>query len=407
MFVFWCSPLTAYAEAPTEPINYMDLDYTVKEGAAYNQVTVPLPADVLTVSLYDQTNTSVLMTRNGIDSLSYVVTPNHLYTFSVYPLSLHGLFLGNIPEGTTLNFRLRVNVEGTENFYLPVLYKNYYYNDVSGNRIGNEIMQKIEGTTGEYVDISYDVKSSFGDGSYSFVPRFRYCNFGTAYEGTTRYTFTVTDVSLSMNISNGYWEQWLAEQNGQMIDDLGDRIEGSISDSTDQITGSIEDSTDEITGSIENATDEIMSGGQAGAELENDTGKLDQSADDLTNGVGEIDKFEDDLFADVENNLDEIIDGANINGIAAPLFFVQSYVEKIFGAIPSNYRVVFTLPIFFGIFLYIIGHPVRAPRPDTSGDLVTRETFTTTEVLSGRNAGATTTTRTVTQSRITDRSPAG
>jgi len=145
---------------------------------------------------------------------------------------------------------LRVDVEGTENFYIPSLYGSHYYKDISGNRIGNEIMAKFDGTIGEVVHISYELKE-FPNGAYSFVPVFRYGNFGTAFDGSARYTFTVSDVSLSMNISNGYWEQWLAEQNGQMIDDLGDRLEGAINDSTNEITGAIDDSTDKITGTLE------------------------------------------------------------------------------------------------------------------------------------------------------------
>ncbi len=403
MFVVWCAPLTASAEVPTGPINYMDLDYSVKEGAAYNQVTVPIPEENLYLGIYNQSTTTNVAALRGSPSITYTVDPGIGYTLRVYPFSTYGLLLDNIPEGTILNFTLKVEVEGTENFYVPSLYKDYYYNDVSGNRVQNLITSQIDGTVGEVVHISYELKL-FPDGANSFVPLFRYVNFGTALDGSAKYKFTVSDVALVMNISNGYWEQWLAEQNGQMIDDATDKITGSIQDSTDQIQDSILGVGDQISQDIAGATDQIMSGGQAGVELENDTGKLDQSADDLTNGVGEINKFEDDLFADVENNLDEIISGANINGIATPLLFVQNYVEKIFGAIPSNYRVVFTLPIFFGIFLYIVGHPVRAPRPDTSGDYVTRETFTTTEVLSGPNKGQSSTLRTVSESRITNRS---
>ena len=82
-----------------------------------------------------------------------------------------------------------------------------------------------------------------------------------------------------------------------------------------------------------------------------------------------------------------------------PLMFVQRYLNKIVAGIPSKYLIVFTLPMLFGLFMYIVGHPVRAPRPDTSGDQVTRETFTETTILKGPHAGRVSATRTVTTSQ--------
>ena len=184
----------AYAEVPTGPVNYMDLDYTVKEGAAYNQVTVPIPEECLYLGIYNQSTTSNVVALRGKSFITYAVDPGFVYTLRVYPFSVYGLLLDNIPEGTMLNFTLRVDVEGTENFYIPSLYKDYYYNNSSGTRIGNVIMSQIDGTVGNVVNVSYELRA-FPDGAYSFVPYFRYVNFGTALDGSARYTFTVSDVS--------------------------------------------------------------------------------------------------------------------------------------------------------------------------------------------------------------------
>lgn len=374
----WCAPLTVYAEAPTGPINYMDLDYTVKEGAAYNQVTVPIPAECLYLGIYNQSTKSNVAALRGRSFITYTVDPGIGYTLRVYPFSVYGLLLDNIPEGTMLNFTLRVDVEGTENFYIPSLHKDYFYNDIYGTRIGNVIMSQIEGTVGEVVNISYELKA-FPDDAYSFVPYFCYDNFGTALGGSARYTFTVTDVSLSMNISNGYWEQWLAEQNGQMIDDLGDRIEGSISDSTDQITGSIEDSTDEITGSIQDATDEIMSGGEQGEILDQKDDALTDTAGVVNDGLASIESFQGQYMDAAAAELQDLVVSADITLLATDMVFVQKYANKIFYSIPDAYVVVFTLPLLFGIVMYVLGHPVRVSRLGNSGDKANNQ-MTTKEI---------------------------
>lgn len=424
MFVVWCAPLSANADNWNDPIDYRDLDYKVTYGTEYNKVVVPLPVSHYYMAAYDMPplgDGGMIGESFGTNSFTYNYVKGRNYKIYAYPGGWRGFSLDGMPAGTRLHFDLLLTVHAEKDLVvagmLDLYERSYYLVNGEWKDIKNEL---VIDSYGWGMPISLDFTVDGYDGASSYVCGARIDHF-SAYD-RAEVTIVMSNVRLEMDVSVDYWTQWQNEQNGKLLGDIKDSIEnstdeikGAIGDSTDKVTGSIQDSTDDIMNSVSGvgdqisqdiagATDQIMTGGQAGGELENDTGKLDQSADDLTNGVGEIDKFEDDLFADVENNLDEIISGANINGIAVPLLFVQSNVEKIFGAIPSNYRVVFTLPIFFGIFLYIIGHPVRAPRPDTSGDIVTRETFTTTEVLTGRNAGRSTTTRTVTQSRITNRS---
>lgn len=127
--------------------------------------------------------------------------------------------------------------------------------------------------------------------------------------------------------------------------------------------------------------------------------KIQDAGDGLGDNIGEIQDFEDQYMGQLEDNLDDIIAGADISMLVAPLSFVQRYLNKIVAGVPSQYLVVFTLPMLFGIFMYIVGHPVRAPQPDRTGDTVTRETFTTSTVLAGPKAGRSTTVRTVTTSR--------
>lgn len=145
--------------------------------------------------------------------------------------------------------------------------------------------------------------------------------------------------------------------------------------------------------------DDIISGGSAGEDLMAGSDKLEDAGSDLGDDLGSIQDFEDQYMGQLDDNMDEVIAGADLTWIYPALSFVQRYLNKIVAAIPSKYLIVFTLPMFFGLFMYIVGHPVRAPRPDTSGDEVTRETFTETHILTGKNAGTVRSTRTVTTSR--------
>lgn len=408
IFVAACSfmlcllPSVASADVPSDPINYMDLDYTVKEGASYNQVTVPIPDEYLYLGIYNQSTGLSSVALSGVSSISYTVDPDISYTLRVYPFSTCGLLLENIPEGTRLNFTLRVVVTGSENFYTPSMYKDYQYKNASGNYIGNLVMSQIDGTVYEEVYASYEL-NSIPDSAYSFVPRFRYVNFGTAYTGSTTYTFIVDDVSLVMDISNGYWEEWLVEQNGQMIDDLGDRIEQSndalgdrIEQSNTENMEAIRDSMvgvgDQISTEISSATNEIMNGGAEGEELDQKDDILADSAGSVNDGIGQIEDFQSGYMNTAAMELKNLSSSVNINLLATPLKFVQKYSNKVVAGIPSAYLLVFTLPMMFGLAMYILGHPVRAPRPDTSGDEVIRETKT--EILEGNNAGRVTVTRT-------------
>lgn len=151
--------------------------------------------------------------------------------------------------------------------------------------------------------------------------------------------------------------------------------------------------------SVVNKLDVLVNGGEGGEELVAGGEELKDQTGSMKDNVSQIQGFEDQYFGELEAGMGDVISGASISMLVAPLSFIHTYINKIVAGVPSAYLVVFTLPMLLGIFMYIVGHPVRAPRPDTSGDQVTRETFTTTTVLSGRNAGQSTTTRTVTTSQ--------
>lgn len=148
-----------------------------------------------------------------------------------------------------------------------------------------------------------------------------------------------------------------------------------------------------------NKLDDLISGGDGAQDLYEGSDKVQDAGDGLGDNIGQIHDFEDIYMGELEDNLDDIIAGADVSMLVAPLSFIHNYTNKIVSGVPSQYLVVFTLPMLFGIFMYIVGHPVRAPRPDTSGDIVTRETFTTSTIVGGPKDGHSRSTRTVTTSR--------
>lgn len=173
-----------------------------------------------------------------------------------------------------------------------------------------------------------------------------------------------------------------------------EKIWNAISSLVEQVSTGVQSALD----NIETTVTDIFTGGDAGDDLISGGDVIENAGDGLGEDLENIQDFEDQYFAEFDNALDDIIAGADLNYLVSPLAFVQMYLDKIVAGVPSQFLVVFTLPILFGVFLYIVGHPIRAPRPDTSGDTVTRETFRETTVLSGPHEGVVTSTRTVTTS---------
>lgn len=180
-----------------------------------------------------------------------------------------------------------------------------------------------------------------------------------------------------------------------------EEIETSLDEVKDAVA-SVEDKLDGVSDQLDglgDKVDEILSGGQAGEDLVNKGDQLGGVSSDLSEDIGSIEDFENLYLGQLDAGMGDILSAGDLTVLAAPLGFVQKYLDMIVAAIPGSYMVVFTLPIFLGIFFYIVQHSVKAPRPDTSGDEVTRETFTETTILSGPRAGQTTSTRTVTTSQ--------
>lgn len=196
-------------------------------------------------------------------------------------------------------------------------------------------------------------------------------------DGAADYELSVSySASITMTLSAAYYEYLQGQENSAILNEIEQQLE-------------------EQNMTLQQILDELW-GGDGADDLIDNSGSMGDVGADLDDGVGQIQDFENQYFGQLEDSLDDITAAGDLSFLSAPLSFVQHYLDLIVDGIPPGYLAIFTLPILFGIFLYIVGHPIKAPRPDTSGDQVTRETFTTTTVLSGRHAGDTSSTRTVT-----------
>ncbi len=272
--------------------------------------------------------------------------------------------------------------------------------------------------TSQDFDLKTTVRIAYCDSSGTVLSRDVVYTEDTVYEaGYNLQTFLIADNSYTIDSSLGdYFFLYITVDPANLPDEsVTSSVACGIYDNMNQIVMPLKslyvqsqesNQTNKILASVENQLaengqklDDLLTGGDAGDDLISGGDKLEDAGEGLGDDIGQIGDFEDQYFGQLEDNLDEVIAGADLSLLVSPLLFIQVYLNKIVAGTPSKYLVVFTLPVLFGIFMYIVGHPIRAPRPDTSGDVVTRETFTTTTVLDGPRAGSTTSSRTVTTSQ--------
>ena len=294
-------PVTARAEWGV-PLDYQTLDYKVKYGTEYNTVTVPLPKENYFIRVRDNFTDVDIKTAYGSEYVWFTVNKNDDVKIIVYPASTMGLDLTNIPAGSKLHFDLLVTAHGTNVFQNPVVYERYYYMDAEENWLETDAIQ-IDAKIGESFSLDYTISSV--DGAITFVPSALFSHFYALSDGAS-YKLTIANVSLEMQVSASYWQQWQSAQTGKAIEELGnkidsstDKITGSIEDSTDKITGSIEDSADQVTDAIQDSTDTIVNGTPEQNAQADEAVKEMAQADKELSALGKV-------FADVEKpNLDQ------------------------------------------------------------------------------------------------------
>lgn len=86
-----------------------------------------------------------------------------------------------------------------------------------------------------------------------------------------------------------------------------------------------------------------------------DQGALDDlgdSSNSISSNTDQIHGFEQSQQAVLDNNFAQIQTAVTFTNFAAALVFVQKYANMTFSGI-SGYAIVFTLPLFLGLFFYL------------------------------------------------------
>lgn len=237
LFLGFCLPIRVSAASPNKSIEYTEMDYTVTEGPLYNRVTVPLSSDFIRYELRNE-STGDIGYHVGTTTYPFYANSNQRYSITIHPVTEYGLSLANIPEGSKIlvDFKITCHASGDNQLSVPSSFiQRHYYTTVQNQWIVPVHDTSIPYGFGEQgVSLSYAL-DDIPDNAANFVPAMKISPFVNRGSSEVLFTLYVENVSLVMDISTGYWEQWLAEQNGEMIDGLGDRLEGAISDSTNQI----------------------------------------------------------------------------------------------------------------------------------------------------------------------------
>ena len=79
---------------------------------------------------------------------------------------------------------------------------------------------------------------------------------------------------------------------------------------------------------------------------------LDQGSASISQGTSDIGSFEQSQQSVLDNNFATIQNAVTFTNFAAALVFVQRYVNMTFDGI-SKYAIIFTLPLFLGLFFYL------------------------------------------------------
>lgn len=150
--------------------------------------------------------------------------------------------------------------------------------------------------------------------------------------------------------------------------DLNDRITSEIDELESAITNSISGLQTKLTslitgfrtsmeswaGTISDKLDQLIGGTTEGDELTD-------GAEDLESQIGDIDQFEQSQQDVLDNSFPAMQDSVSIGRFSSALAFVQRYINMSWLAI-ADFSIIYTLPLFIGIFFFICGRLPGATR---------------------------------------------
>lgn len=362
------------------PIDYNDYVYKVEVVGDQDLVYVKIPAEMAFVRIYDRENNYRTVYLDYGQTHDIPFEPGIDYRVEVNLFGYRqdediGLDLSLIPPGTKIVSGMGFNFDGDVpskdwagmTIPQPRVFYHYY-------EMGNSKYIEYDSVVLASSDTSWADNIAFCCDTYEVK------NVDNAYRLTIAYFWqpvewvsdplptgiTVTDTTLVFTISSLLRQQQMTGKTNELLKE----VERQLADQGK----TLDDIRDQM-GETNEKLDDIITGGSAGEDLMNKNDQMTDISGDLTQDMDQIQDFEDQYFGQLESNLGDVVDSASLNFLYVPLAFVQRYLDKIVAAIPSKYLVVFTLPMLFGLFLYIVGHPVRAPRPERKSDSESRNSL--------------------------------
>lgn len=271
--------ITVANAAWSEPVNYTDLDYSVRYGNEVNIVRFNIPAEhfMFQVSGVSLDSTIKIM---GKDTC-YVFGESGYFDFEFFPLTTYGLILENVPVGTKLHVGAKISSDLWYEKGYTKAYQRARYMDKDSKWLSNKVTEidysnKSFTSIGERecyrpTDIALDYVIENFTGSNSFVPAYRMVN---AYSPQGSFIVTVSSCYIEMEVTVDYWTQFQTKLNGEKLDQINDTL-------NDQWNADIEGSSPEGSDVVENADkveseirDEAQAGLDKGAEIQQEAGNI-------------------------------------------------------------------------------------------------------------------------------------
>ena len=325
-----CLPIRVNAAYdPTKPIDYTELDYSVKYGTEYNQVSVSIPSEYYYHNVYVGDNS---IEQIGGDTFVFTLSPGQTVGLYEYPAGYRGLSLDNIPVGSKLVFDFYLSISApVDPSWTPRFYQRYHYADLRGNWLGNSIRTEISGSLSQSYTIEYTVESV--ENAYAFVPSIAINNWGTYSMSDLTATVVMEDVRLVMDISADYWSKWQAGQNGKMLGEIKEElgnVNENLGDVKDEL-GNVNDKLDDTNDKLEALPGEI--GDEMQGVIDNEKAESESSGNKFVNQI--LDKLPD-PSTEVLSSLKGLTDSMAYTGTDCKLKIPALVIPAIDGLIPET-----------------------------------------------------------------------
>lgn len=301
-----------------EPLEWTELDYSVRYGNESNVVTIPLDSKRYEVSYMDSDDHFYQNTIIGKETSTVVFSEVDDYRIDIFPASSYGLSLDNLPTGAifSCDVTLWYASEFPASVYSASLYSGCYYVDENWRQfnfyyddVGSEYL------FGNTVSFSFPVE--YVENSVGVVPRISIRDFYVSTEGI--YFITIHNPKLTMEVSTSFWSSFENRLNGEKLDDIKDEL-GSVNDKLDDTNEKL----DELPGEI---GDEM----QGVIDKEND--KAESSGNKFVNQI--LDKLPD-PSTDVLAALKSLTDATAYTGTDANLTIPAIVIPEIDGLFPAT-----------------------------------------------------------------------